>query len=336
MPINGILLERKQDYSTKTSAFESVRMNSGNLVFREALTDNLKLMRMSYQQYSEMDSSIESLPIITTDLIWIREDSNFDYLYKRVMDHPNIPFIPISVGIQAKNYESNFKLNESTLKTLKAIEERAVIGVRGYYTADILDKHGIKNISVVGCPSLYYKKDPEFKIQKTSGKLDKVCCNFRTFYGWLNKNEKHFLNFCANKNYDFIEQTKFEFSPENANDINYYNFINQWLKRKSNLFFSIKDWKEFSSKFQFSLGLRFHGNVVSLWNNIPALFITIDSRTKELTEFFDLPSADISVFENPKDIDYYYDLANYDKFNKNYKKKFHNYESFLSKNGLSL
>ncbi|GFI46514.1 hypothetical protein IMSAGC019_01833 [Lachnospiraceae bacterium] len=43
--------------------------------------------------------------------------------------------------------------------------------------------------------------------------------NFRTFYGLLSIDEKHFLTYSANRGYDFIEQTEYKFSPENAADI---------------------------------------------------------------------------------------------------------------------
>lgn len=330
--IKAVLLERQHDYSTVSSSFKSVGLNSGNLVFREALLHNLSLANMSYEDYCQMPERVKGLPIVTTDLIWINENSNFDYLYNRVQQLKDIAFVPMSVGLQAKSFRTDFRLNDSVKRVLAAIQERAVIGVRGEYTAEILNKHGIKNIDVIGCPSLYYGNNPDFKISRTNYPIQKVCVNFRTFYGLLSVKEKHFLTYCANRRYDFVEQTDYMFTPENAADTAYYNYVSKWIDHKKKLFFDVDEWKNYLADFQFSMGLRFHGNVVALWNRLPALFFIIDSRTEELVRYFNLPFLKMQDFDDRKPIEYYYDLADYTVFNSNYKKKFLKYQEFLRKN----
>lgn len=332
MIVNGILLESYHDYSSVEKAFSSVGNNTGNNVFREALIKNLHLIQMSYDEYNSISHIFKKLPIIVTDLIWINENSNFDYLAKRLNEHPDVRFVPISVGLQAKKYGDEFKLNKSTLDVLNAIQERAIIGVRGFYSADILNKNGIKNIEVIGCPSIYYNDSYSGeKIQKCD-RIDNVSVNFRTIYGNLSKQEKHFLTYCANRNYSFVEQTKYELSIENTGDIGSYNYISKWINRQKNIFFDVKEWKRYFESYQFSIGLRFHGNVVALWNGIPALFITIDSRTSELTEFFNLPSISIDEFDDQKQIEYYYEICDYTDFKREYINKYNKYLNFLKKN----
>lgn len=332
--INAILLERYHDYTTMESSFESVGLNSGNQVFREALLHNLSLKKMSYEEYCATFETFKDKPIVVTDLIWINENSNFDYLYDRVRKFKDMAFVPISVGLQAQKMNQDFKLNSSVKNVLSAIQERAVIGVRGEYTAEVLEKHGIRNIEVIGCPSLYYGDNPEFEISKTSDPIRRVSVNFRTFYGLLSKAEKHFLTYCANRNYDFVEQTQYEFVLENAADTAYYNYVSKWINKKKKIFFDVNEWKNYLADFQFSMGFRFHGNVVALWNNIPSLFFAIDSRTEELIQYFDLPHIKIQDFDDKKPIEYYYELADYEKFNKTYRKKYHKYQKFLRKNNI--
>ena len=242
--------------------------------------------------------------------------------------------MPISVGLQAKNFDSDFKLNHSVKNVLAAIQERAVMGVRGEYTAEVLNKHGIRNIEIIGCPSLYYEDNPNFKISKKTDTIRRVSVNFRTFYGLLSKEEKHFLTYCANRRYDFIEQTEYEFEPENAADIRYYHYVSKWINSKKKIFFDANEWKKFLMNFQFSMGLRFHGNVVALWNQIPSLFFVIDSRTEELARYFDLPFIKMQNFDDEKPIEYYYELADYETFNKTYRTKYLKYQEFLRKNNL--
>ena len=122
------------------------------------------------------------------------------------------------------------------------------------------------------------------------------------------------------------------FRSENAADTAYYNYVSKWIDHKKKLFFDVDEWKNYLADFQFSMGLRFHGNVVALWNRIPALFFIIDSRTEELVRYFNLPFLKMQDFDDRKPIEYYYELADYTAFNSNYEKKFLKYQEFLRKN----
>lgn len=331
MAVYGIILESKHVYEPIETAFESVGQNTGNLLFRDALIKELSLLQMSYDEYKKMKGILKNLPIIVTDLIWINEDSNFDYLYERVVENPDVRFVPISVGLQAKEKKEDFVLNESVKKTLLAIQERATIGVRGYYTASILEKNGITNIEVIGCPSMYRMMNPNFTIEKKDC-IKNVTSNFRTIYGWLSKDEKHFLSYCASHQFGFVEQTKHVLEKNNVNDEKYYNYVNPWLTSNKKIFFDISEWEKYIKGYDFSIGARFHGNVMAIWNRVPALFIAIDSRTSEMIEYFKLPSISITEFDETKPVQYYYDLADYGEFNKNYKNAYDRFINFLCKN----
>lgn len=334
--VNAIILENKKDFSSATSSFESVGGNTGNLLFRESIIKNLGAQPMSFNEYKRVEKEYSKIPIITTDFIWINENSDFSWMCKRIEELKDTVFVPISVGVQASSLETDFKLPASAKNALAAIQEKAIIGVRGEYTADILSKNGIKNIEVIGCPSLFYSGTPELKIRKEDMPIKRVCANFRTFYGTLSISEKHFLTYCANRNYDFIEQTAYDFTEENAADIKYYNYVSKWIKNKKKIYFNVNQWKNEMAKQQFSMGLRFHGNVVALWNEIPALFFAIDSRTEELASYFNLPYIRMEDFDDSKPIEYYYELADYEAFNKKYSQVYKRYESFLKKNHLSI
>lgn len=333
MAAYGILLESKYDFSSVDSAFDSVGQNTGNLLFRDALIKELSLIQMTYEEYVSVSEAMKKLPVIVTDLIWINENSNFDYLYQRVIDNPEVKFIPISVGLQSKSRDSEFKLNDSVKKTLMAIQERAIIGVRGYYTAEILEKNGITNIEVIGCPSMYRMLNPKFRIEKKD-KLEKVTSNFRTIYGSLTKDEKHFLSYCANNKFGFVEQTRHVLTLENVNDVDYFNYVEPWLNGNKKIFFNVSEWEKYVRQYDFSIGARFHGNVISVWNGVPALFVSIDSRTSEMIEYFKLPSISINDFDETKPVEYYYDLADYTEFNRNYAAIYDRFKQFLIKNGI--
>ena len=310
---------------------QQLAMNTGNMVFWKSLD---RLFKPEIVSYSEIEKLKNFDNVIITDLIWIRENADFEYLEK-IFDQVNIPFIPISVGLQSATFNPDFKLSESTVRLLKKIEQRAVLGVRGYYTASILEKYGITNFSVIGCPSMYYWNNPNLKINEKKQPKN-VSSNFKTFYQPLSRLEKHFLSYCADHKMQFIEQTKHKLKPEITNDQAYFNYVNNWLTSKSEMFYDYESWSEGLKGIDFSFGGRFHGNVIALHNNIKSLFLTSDSRTEEMTDFFKLPTIHMSKFDRDKSIKYYFDKADYSQFNAQYPLVFANFMEFVKKNGLEI
>lgn len=131
----------------------------------------------------------------------------------------------------------------------------------------------------------------------------------------------------------FIEQTG-RFAAWNVKDKEYFQFVNGWMEKKAVVPFDRSEWDRALQNVDFSFGARFHGNVMALWNNIKALFMITDSRTKEMIEFFRLPSIELNAFDKDKPIEYYYELADYSKFNKAYHILYKNFCGFVKKNGL--
>ncbi|MBP3488404.1 MAG: polysaccharide pyruvyl transferase family protein [Roseburia sp.] len=331
----GMFYPVVSEEATSDHKFMQIGNNTGNNVFWTALRRILPIERIPYD-YEEKGVSLDSYDaIITTDLIWIREGDNFPFL-ESLIKKTTRPIIPISIGLQSNSLDLEFKFSKRTISLLKRLEERGVLGVRGDYTAAVLKKNDIKNIAVIGCPSMYYWNNPALKIEDNILHPNNYICNFRTFYGSLNRAEKRFLSFSAGQNALFVEQTNHEFEPKHANDDAYYTWVAQWLKKEKKCFFSVEEWMRETCLYDFSMGGRFHGNVVSLWNNIKSLFIISDSRTRELTSYFMLPTISFEKFDWEKDIKYYYDLADYSQFNRRYPQCFSEFVNFLQDNSISI
>lgn len=309
--------------------FIALGKNTGNLVFRDALWRLFDPFNIPYDR-QEFIEQFEK--VIITDLIWIKENAEYNYL-ERIIDKYPVSLIPMSIGLQNKSfYDLSFRLSEQLVRLLKKMQERAVLGCRGEYTAEVLSKNGIKNIEMIGCPSMYYWNNRRLKI-RSRAKPVHCSANFRSFSRALTENEKNFLRYCAERNMVFIEQTG-RFAAWNVKDKEYFQFVNGWMEKKAVVPFDRSEWDRALQNVDFSFGARFHGNVMALWNNIKALFMITDSRTKEMIEFFRLPSIELNAFDKDKPIEYYYELADYSEFNKIYHKLYKIFCGFVKKNGL--
>ena len=329
--MTGLLRNAIGEGMTPSEKLIACGENVGNLVFWEAIE---RLFSPKAVRYGDAEGLKSCEKVIVTDLIWIHENAEFLYLEKIVDAYP-IPFIPISIGLQSGGYDPSFKLSASLVRLLKKMEERAMLGVRGAYTESILEKYGIKNIRPIGCPSMYEWNNRSLRISAGS-QQGRCSANFRSFFGRLSVPEKHFLSYCARHAMLFIEQTKWKFTPEQANDAAYYRYVSQWLRENSVLPLEVREWERALRGIGFSMGGRFHGNVFALWNGIKALFLTVDSRTEELTNFFGLPAMPMSRFDWERGIEWYYDLADYSRFNRMYPKLYDNFCGFARKNGLKI
>lgn len=310
--------------------------NTGNMLFWESLKANLNLevIPRRYINYPQKLDLGSFSAFVTTDLIWIRQMQDFSYL-NRVLDAiGELPLIPISIGLQCDHMLPDFRLHPETVKVIGRISERCVMGVRGEYTAEILRRHGIGNFMVIGCPSMYMDPAGLLSVGTEKKPVKRVSANFETFYKKLDKPRTDFLRYCAENELSFAEQTAAEISEKQIENPLLLKNVKGWLKNNSHIFFDINEWRSYIRELDFSIGARFHGNVIALWENVPALFLVTDSRTKELCEHFSLPHMNISDFDRSKPLEYYYELADYSEFHKNYPKRLAEWKEFLKVNGL--
>ena len=95
------------------------------------------------------------------------------------------------------------------------------------------------------------------------------------------------------------------------------------------------DWQSdlMKSGVNMSFGSRIHGNIMAVLAGVPAVVLNIDTRTKEMAEFYDIPSIE---YNPDKNLDLYevYQNLDYDKFNKTFGKKYDDFNQFLVNCGI--
>ena len=325
-------LSKVKDNMSDADKMLCLANNTGNMVFDNALGKIIK--GESVYDYFSQEELAKYDRFITTSYIWIRQNQPIHSCFSKIGDKP---YIPMSVGLQASEYDPKFILHPDVVRELTEISERCVIGCRGYYTAEILNKYGIKNTMVIGCPSVYTNMfDNQEVPHKPLSKAPKLSANFITLWRTLKKNEQEFLKYACDHEMSFIEQTSNELKREYLNcSSSDADKIENWIKNEK-IFYSYDEWAEFIKEYEFSFGFRFHGNVIALNNHVPALFIYSDSRVKEMCEFFHFPMISANEFDCSKPIEYWYEKADYSEFNKTQNKRIENLKEFCKKNNIEL
>lgn len=313
--------------------FARVGANTGNLVFFRAIR---KLFGPDFlRPYDGLHYSEEKLrgydAFLTTDLIWIRQNQVYPSTEKILDAIGDRPLIPVSVGLQCGSFDPEFRLHPQTLRLLQRMEERCVLGVRGEYTAQILSDRGLRNLQVIGCPSVFFREEYNF-LPLPEGEPAAVC-NFKTFWGKLAPAEWKLLEYFRAKDLPFLEQTCQPVGElQNGEPARY----EPWLEKRRKLFFSPEEWDAFLQGFVFSMGMRFHGNIIAMQNGLRALTVVSDSRTRELTSYFHLPVLELSQFDPEKSLRAYAELADPSGFLQAYPQRKQALLEFAEKNHLPI
>ncbi|MFG1423736.1 polysaccharide pyruvyl transferase family protein [Roseixanthobacter liquoris] len=97
-----------------------------------------------------------------------------------VLERLTIPVYAIGLGAQAET-KRNIELPPESVRIWQLMADRCKsIGVRGAYSADILLANGINNVEVIGCPSLFRKRDRNMLLKlKPANKVERVAFSLR-------------------------------------------------------------------------------------------------------------------------------------------------------------
>lgn len=271
-----------------------------------------------------------------------------------------LPIIVLGIGAQAPNFSvKKIHLTKGTEKFLHQISEYSIsIGVRGEYTAELLNNMGIKNTEIIGCPSYYINKNKNFKLNKQKVDNNEDLHPALNYTDITQKYDEKIIKYAFKNKIDIIGQTEYieeywkrgiavngnllkVISKEREKEQQYKKIfgtsiedIKKYFKEHFNQYYDIVQWADSIKKYNFLFGTRFHGNMIAIQNGIPALLLAHDSRTQELAEYCNIPyitpenlSGDINLLK-------LYSKLDFSKFNLEYSNKFRNYKEFLKHNNV--
>lgn len=343
-------LKQRQEKSSCKEMIRQCGENTGNVVFVDSVFEQFRYD--AEVQWSLIDMKQDDNIYVIPASNWINRNAKvLQTLFLRLRDS-KVRVIVLGIGIQMNLGESVTQfiddLSGDTVLALKIMSEHSIeIGVRGEITGEVLDRLGIHNWKVIGCPSFYepFRKYGKSELKEASDKNVLVNIQGRK------RNSYKMMELGMNADADILLQTMDDLPltieggdiRKDHLDTRYPNGnfnvdqLENYYKQYGKIFYDGYSWEKYliEKKYTFATGYRFHGNMKSFITGIPTLWIMHDVRTKELIEALKLPHI---FHEELEDIDSISDLLSLCQYNaefqKRYKKMGKEYVMFLEANGI--
>lgn len=359
--VNTIAKEemRRQDIANGCEMIMRCGANTGNVCFVDAMRKQVIYdISINFNEIVKYNDTQSVFVIPASN--WINLNGNVLKALCLPLENEKVQLAVAGIGIQTTqeiNTPSKLAkaLDIDSKKALKILSEHSVsIGVRGYFTAEVLDLLGIHNWKVIGCPSFYepFRKWGEnYKIKKN---LEGIVCNI-TLGNYVGKNMEHkIIELAVKESAILIMQSLGDFPRtlfENM-DIEERHILSwipgltisrqqlkEYMINYAKIFFCRDLWEEYllENKISFCFGSRFHGNMMAFSSGIPALWIMQDGRTQELIEAMKLPYVNYQQLEKIESIKELYDLCEYSSdFCSHYANMCQIYKEFMRENSVGI
>ncbi|MBD8626049.1 polysaccharide pyruvyl transferase family protein [Oxalobacteraceae sp. CFBP 8753] len=264
--------------------------------------------------------------ILTCDLImipaanWLSNTTNFGFLAD-IIEHVNKPVIVMGLGIQSNKTINDIRLTEGTSRFVKSAASRSPsLLVRGSLTKEFLNLHGVENVTVGGCPSLFINKtlglglSIQKKIEnlKDHGSLKMAVHALNHGDIALRRVERLLYSITSQFNSDYIIQSPQSFVKVLLNEqlvekdlmslrnlhsfiapnISYEEFLRD-IKNRMSFFNNIPSWILRLRQMHCVINTRIHGAMLGTAAGLPSICIYHDIRTKELSESTGIPSIGV-------------------------------------------
>lgn len=278
----------------------------------------------------------------------------------QVLRRLKIPILAFGIGAQAPA-RGALELSEASRTVVRIIADRSVsMGVRGAYTADVLWSLGVRDLRIVGCPTVFRNIDPDLRIDLP--KLEdvrKVAFTLRREVGhdyasdvgrYLDLQRGTILDLARRFDLEVlaqgeVEEKKILWGDTSLREAGLGTLRESgWLRGpgdpmealyRTRLFYA-DSVAEFEAKLRekhLALGYRLHGNLLGLANRVPAVYFTYDSRTVEFAETFAIPSFD--VFGGREfQLEDFWDQSRFERFNRAYRQIWREMRLFLDENNV--
>jgi len=344
--------------------FASRGINTGDLLVYDATLRHLhatKITSIGFDAAADRARWPATQPDVTIirGSNYIMEGLEFGHVVP-LLRHLTGPVIALGVGAQAAAYR-RLSLTEGSIAFWRLVAEKSTsLGVRGAYSAEVLEGLGIRNLRIIGCPSFYRSRRgrrPIRRVLPLSARvgltLNRMLAGDYTpdaaatrlaqarllaavarrpgsrLYAQGEREEMLFALGRPDQRAARLEQVLAAYAlPDDP-------YVRELLAARLVAHLGIEAWEaDLAAHVEVVVGLRLHGNVMALQQGIPAIPFVYDTRTREMADLFRLPSVEAQL-SRPVDLDALIGEADFAPFERAYAENFATYRSFLDENGLS-
>lgn len=364
-PGNELDIFHKTDYQKfydqVQDMFDGNCPNWGNKLWFQGLYSEIDTEenQISFRQDETVDEINDNYDLIIYPMAnffapgYVHAMQELSQVFKKV----KIPVYIIACGAQADSYEKLDELVEQIGEPAKQFissiySTGGEFALRGNFTKEFFNQLGFPTAVVTGCPSLY-QMGANFQVihHEQESNLRKIVVN-----GKINYFEDILKRFPESVYIDQDLYFKPLFQPNYIKRHTSRTFLHQaavfehlygrsaaqlLAEDRIKMIPDMDRWYAFLKyhSFQYSIGTRIHGNIMSILCGIPSTVIAIDTRTKEMAEFFDIPYYDLTTQKRKRafraeELFEFYRQADYGSFNRSFPKKFKRYEAFLQEKGI--
>lgn len=343
--------------------FETSGINSGDIVVYDAIIKHLEfttLRDIGFGRAAREDAWPKDEPdaTIIRGSNYLSADLDLGHvlpLAKRLKG----PIIPIGLGAQAARY-GKLDLTAGSIAFWREVAGKCVsLGVRGAYTAEVLASIGIHNVRVIGCPSFYRSLRPALALRQGEPETARIGLTLNKYLaGPYASNrlktirlQRALIAAAARRpgSHVFSQGEREEsllplVSPAEragllARILDSFQLREDaaaaaLLDQHMSAHLDVDDWAaDLSARCDFMIGFRVHGTVMALQQGIPAIYVTYDTRIREVAALYRVPSLDIEQFL-PMELPAIMAAADFTKFEQAYRENYAEYRLFLEENGL--
>jgi polysaccharide pyruvyl transferase WcaK-like protein len=193
-----------------------------------------------------------------------------------------VPIVPLGVGTTRHSEDDN-DFEPETLAQIKRIHDSCAVGsARDVRTAEVLNKAGIRNVAMTGCPTLFRSLAPVWRLRAPRADAKKVVVTVRKGAA---KNVRKLLAELTRRGLEPI------IAAQQDGD-NYFARPAIPLVRKTwpTLYeYNMKPYIDLVDQAVGAIGWRLHGNMIHLAHGNPGILFSNCSRGESFCETFGLP-----------------------------------------------
>lgn len=285
----------------------------------------------------------------------------YDY-FARALEGYDKPIVLFGLGAQAK---TGAEITSDSLPTegkncLKAIMDKATaVSVRGPFTKTVMESvvgSTEGQVFVTGCPSYFSKPEAFGSIAERLQSETAAEATSVNVTNYERSADQHLVRRAVENGYFLVEPENkivhqyyvdlvrggsnykvpplLDFLYEDAAGTTRDKELAAFFATKYRLFRHMEPWLDFNREMvDQTIGTRFHVNMASMLAGVPAVWITHDARTVELTETLALPSVSIDQVEKAS-VEELIGGADFDRFLRAVPENFRRFNQFLETAGL--